>query len=58
MTDKRCFWHFDREYWFEKLHSSTHGLSSIEAENALKKGLHIPKNNSRKQKEIRLFLSQ
>lgn len=57
-TTTNNFWHFDPQYWFQKLNSSEQGLSKIEADKILfQAGLH-PKSKSVFKKDFLLFLSQ
>ena len=52
------FWQFEPSYWFQKLGSSTNGLSQIDAEKILKSSNQFVKRQSRYQKDLLLFISQ
>jgi P-type Mg2+ transporter len=52
------FWQFDATYLFQKLNSSTMGLSQIDAEKILSQSAQLIKKQSRFQKDFLLFISQ
>ncbi len=55
---ENTFWKFDSKYWFEKLNSSEVGLSQFAAQKILTAERSSPKEQSRIQKDILLFVNQ
>ncbi len=52
------FWQFDAPYWFQKLNSSSQGLSQNNAEKILSQSSQFTKKPSHFQKDFLLFVSQ
>ena len=58
MESPNNFWHYDRNYWFQKLNSSNSGLSQKDAESILKQSANAKKIQSHLEKDVVLFLGQ
>ena len=57
-TTENKFWQFDTDYWFKKLASSNKGLSPSAAATLLRNSGNNNKQESRFQKEVKLFFGQ
>lgn len=57
-STSNTFWQFEPSYWFQKLDSSTNGLSQVEAEKILENSNQFVKKPSHFQKDFILFVSQ